>query len=242
MDLNSLKKIRDKVRCVVKHYSECYAQKDLINKVRPYTLVEDDRLLNIHKLAKMALASVPGDFLECGVFNGGSAAVIADAIKGALDRRLWLYDTFSGIPAPTSEDGVDAVKFTGSWAGSMDKVDEVLAKVNFPKRNTVTKQGVFERTLVETPERIALVHIDADWCESVTVCLENLYPKVSEGGVVILDDFGYWEGCRKAFYSYCKKSNIAPVLNRVGNTQAWWIKGKVHNQAGMYRIDPMREF
>lgn len=205
--------------------------KNLYKKVRPYTMSEEDRLLSLHELAREMLRSnVSGDFVECGVCNGGSAAILADAIRKSSERKIWLYDTFKGIPAAGPQDDLEAKKHEGDWKGDVGKVQEVFSKINFPKERQVVCQGIFEHTFKQVPKSVALIHIDADWYESVLLSLETFYPLIPQGGVIILDDFGWWEGCRKAFYFFCKKYEIAPLLQRVGKTQAYWIKGREHNR------------
>lgn len=201
--------------------------------VRPYTMIENDRLEKLFRLAKLVFKKqIPGDIVECGVCNGGSAALIAAAIQPS-DRKIWLYDTFSGIPAPGKLDGPAASAFTGGLKGDLVKVREVFSAVSIPEKNIVIREGEFNKTFAQPlPGTIALLHIDADWYESVGLCLETFYTRVSEGGVIILDDFGYWEGTRLAFYEFCRKNRIAPLLERVGDTQAYWIKGREHNRHG----------
>ena len=95
----------------------------------------------------------------------------------------------------------------------------------------VIRKGLFIQTFKQTlPQRIALLHIDGDWYESVLLTLETFYPLVADGGVIILDDFGFWEGCRRAFYEFCRKYRVEPLIERVGDTQAYWIKGKQHQR------------
>ena len=77
---------------------------------------------------------------------------------------------------------------------------------------------------------IAFLHIDADWYDSVQLALETFYDRVSTGGVIILDDFGHWEGCREAFYDFAADRGIKPLLERFGHTQAYWIKDRTHNR------------
>jgi O-methyltransferase len=81
------------------------------------------------------------------------------------------------------------------------------------------------------PERVALLHCDADWYDSVHIVLRTFYPLIPPGGCVILDDFGYWEGCREAFYDFCLQRGEKPLLERLEADQAYWIKGKTHNRA-----------
>jgi O-methyltransferase len=216
--------------------------KDLINTVRPYTMVDPLRLAMLHQLAQEI--SVSGDVVECGVCNGGSAAVLARAISSNSTRSLWLYDTYQGMPAPTTKDGPEADAYTGRVVGSVDRVKEVLALVEFPTERTVFRKGAFKDSFKEPiPQCIALLHIDADWYDGVLGALTTFYHLIPDGGFVILDDFGHWEGAREAFYEFCTRFNTRPVLERLGYTQAFWRKGQTHNRSiakryphGMYGL------
>lgn len=211
----------------------------LVRAVEPYTMSDPLRLGMLYGLSRETLANrVEGDIVECGVCNGGSAAIMAAGIKDARERRLWLYDTFAGLPAPGEQDGVMAKPYAGQLVGSVESVREVLKKVGFPLDRAVLRQGSFRETFTAPlPERIALLHIDADWYDSVLFALETLYPLVTEGGVIVLDDFGHWEGARKAFYDFCRSAEIEPLLERAGYTQAFWRKGQEHARAVGERYD-----
>jgi O-methyltransferase len=214
---------------------------ELINIVQPYTMVDPLRLAMLHQLA----GEVPdeGDVVECGVCNGGSAAVLASVIGDHPRRSLWLYDNFQGMPPPGTRDGSDAQKYCGQLIGSMDRVNEVLALVEFPKDRAVIREGLFKDSFKQPlPQSVALLHIDADWYDGVLESLKTFYPLIPDGGIVILDDFGHWEGTREAFYDFCIDYNIRPLLERAGYTQAFWRKGEIHNRNknehfvwGMYR-------
>ena len=82
----------------------------------------------------------------------------------------------------------------------------------------------------ELPPQVCLLHIDADWFESVDLALNTFYDRVTSGGIIVLDDFGHWEGCRRAFYEFAAKRQIHPLLERFGHTQAFWIKDRKHNR------------
>jgi O-methyltransferase len=202
---------------------------DLIKIVQPYTMVDALRLAMLHQLAQES--SDAGDVVECGVCNGGSAAVLARAIRNHPTKSLWLYDTFEGIPPPTARDGPDAEEYTGRLVGRVDRVNEVLALVGFPKERTVIRKGLFKDSFKQPlPQKVALLHLDADWYDGILEALETFYPLIPTGGIVILDDFGHWEGTREAFYDFCKRYDIRPLLERVGHTQAFWRKGHTHNR------------
>ncbi|HVX14550.1 MAG TPA: TylF/MycF/NovP-related O-methyltransferase [Pirellulales bacterium] len=173
---------------------------------------------------------VLGDVVEVGVYRGGSACAFAAGF-GNLARRLWLYDSFAGMSQTSEKDGAEAAKFVGACAASEDQVGEALERIGIPKTGYVIRKGWIADTLpVDPPPVIALLHIDVDWYENVLLTLEHLYDRVSTGGVIILDDFGHWEGCREAFYDFCTRRSLRPLLERFGHSQAYWIKEKCHNR------------
>ncbi len=209
--------------------------------IRPYTVIDDEQILSLLRIRDFVLAQqIEGDLVECGVCNGGSAAALAAGLGAMAKRTLWLYDTFAGMPPPGPEDPPIAHELTGAFKGSLASVQEVLRAVHFPWDRVVVRQGLFAETLAAArPPRIALLHIDADWYQSVLDCLRYLYPLVAEGGAIVLDDFGWWEGTRKAFYAFCEMIRVQPLLERSGAGQAYWIKGRESN-ANRTRQAPAR--
>ena len=203
----------------------------LLQQVRPYTLASAKKLGNLKRLASSTTErGIEGDFVECGTYKGGSAAVLGSALTAG--RHLWLYDSFEGMPDVKEIDGTDAGEWVGRLRASDDDVREILTSVGLSRHQYTIRKGWFDQTFLQPlPERVALLHCDADWHASVTAVLETFYPRLPEGGVVILDDFGWWEGCREAFYDFCARHGEKPLLERVDCDQAYWIKGKTNNRA-----------
>jgi O-methyltransferase len=148
-------------------------------------------------------------------------------------RKLWIYDSFQGMPETRELDGEEARKYVGTCFASKGDVLEILSATGARPDEFVIMEGLFTNTFQEElPEQVALLHCDADWYDSVNIVLEIFYPLIPEGGCIILDDFGFWEGCRRTFYDFCQKQGERPLLERVGITQAFWIKAKEHNRNG----------
>ena len=172
------------------------------------------------KLENLVLAAfrvsdekVPGVFLEAGVALGGSAIVLAH-IKDP-SRVLELYDVFEMIPPPGAQDGPDAhARYADIVSGSskglgsnryygylpdlVDQVKENLRRFGRPVEQHQIKlvPGLFEDTL--NPSTVALAHIDCDWYDSVKLCIDRIWPRLSPGGVMAFDDYSSYSGCRKA--------------------------------------------
>jgi O-methyltransferase len=154
---------------------------------------------------------ISGDLVECGVAQGGSALLIALVNQqfGDGSRRLWLFDSYEGLPNPTSEDYKDGKTGThlrplpkGSCLGTIEDVRRLLFQQHaLTERSIQLVKGWFQDTLPVTRSQmgaIALLRLDGDWYESTKVCLEMLYDKVTEGGFVILDDYFSCFGCKLA--------------------------------------------
>jgi O-methyltransferase len=161
---------------------------------------------------------IKGDLVECGCALGGSAALMALTQRrvGGL-RPLWLFDTFEGLPAPTADDPDYEIAdlFTGTCQASVADVQNLFDRLQVAKDLHLIK-GLFRDTLPGAEvQQIALLHIDGDWYDSVKTCLENLYDKVTPGGVIQLDDYGYWKGARKAVDEFLEKRGIRALLKRV---------------------------
>jgi len=205
---------------------------DLFRAVAPYTLIGERQLATLHNLSRtVADAGIPGALVECGVANGGSAAVIAEPHAHDNNRRLFLYDTWAGIPPATPEDGVLAQSHTGEWKGTQERVREALALVGYPERSVVWRRGLFATTMANEPlpEHVALLHVDCDWRDSVRLVLNVFAPLMSAGGYIILDDFCHWKGCRQAFYEWCSASGEMPLIERSGKYGLYWQVGRISN-------------
>jgi hypothetical protein len=156
------------------------------------------RLRNLERCAAR-VAGVPGCFMECGVAEGGSALLLGRLAEQS-DRVLWLFDTFEGLPPPSANDPdlAEASEWVGRCRGELPDIQRLLDRHGVWKRTTAVK-GLFQDTLpgLAVPP-IALLHLDGDWYDSTMTCLTHLWRHVSPGGIVQFDDYGRWQGCRKA--------------------------------------------
>ncbi|MGI8965866.1 MAG: TylF/MycF/NovP-related O-methyltransferase [Limisphaerales bacterium] len=204
--------------------------KELIQAASAHSFVDEERMVSLTQLAeRMNRTAVPGDFVECGCYKGGTAAILSRYMGPS--RHLWLYDSFAGMPSTCEKDGTEAIKYVGEGACSPTEVHSIMRIVGTGEQSYTIHQGWFQDTFKKNiPPQVALLHCDCDWYESVTLVLETFYPVIPKGGCVVLDDFGYWEGCREAFYDFCDRTGEKPLLERVGTSQAHWIKGITHNR------------
>jgi hypothetical protein len=185
---------------------------------------------------------VPGDFVECGVWRGGNALLAAALFRlHRADRRVYLFDTFGGMTVPTERDrsaadGAPALeKFQASqqadhneWCyASLQDVRANFAAAGLLGDNVTFVQGDVLRTLEEPrnlPARIAVLRLDTDWYESTRKELEVLYPRLSTGGALIIDDYGHWAGARQATDEYFATYGGRPFLQYTDYTGRLGIK------------------
>lgn len=199
----------------------------LIFKVRGHTAVWIPRLVALYQLTnEIDRRQVPGDIVECGVYNGGSAALMASASRNSpKKRRIWLFDSFQGLPQPTEQDGEKA-QSCGWWChGDLEMVVTIFHKLQIPDSRVNIIKGWFHDTFPSAEiNSIALLHIDADWYDSVKLCLERFYDYVRPGGFIAIDDYGHWEGCRKAVDEFMEARKIDTSLTYVDYTGRYFRK------------------
>ena len=211
-----------------------HADRATIAAVRPFTMTSSERIWSLLQAVNYIVDQpVEGDFVECGVWRGGSVMALALHLqqRSAATRRLWLYDTYEGMTAPTEADveattGVTAKELLEStevadgnnvWCvAGIEDVRANITSTGYPMDQVEFVEGDVALTLRESvPETIALLRLDTDWYESTKVGLETLYPRVSPGGVVILDDYGHWQGARKAVDDYFDQQGFRPLMHPI---------------------------
>lgn len=162
------------------------------------------------------------------------------ANRGISNRKIYLFDTFEGMPPSSSVDitykGMEANtlladnidnKEESIWClAGLEEVKRNLNSTNFPESNLIYVKGKVEETLpsYQPADRIALLRLDTDWYESTKHELNVLFPLVVENGVLIIDDYGHWQGCRKAVDEYFDAHNYPVMLNRIDYTGRMAIK------------------
>ena len=207
---------------------------ELCRRVAPYTMTTPPRIYALTRAVEYITArQVPGAIVECGVWRGGSMMAVALTLLrlGVTDRELHLFDTFAGMTAPTDEDvrrsGEHAADLllrdapdSDIWAvASLEDVRNAVLGLGYPSERIHFVQGRVEETLpANAPGKIALLRLDTDWYASTKHELEHLYPLLERDGVLILDDYGYWQGARRAVDEYIAENDVRLLLNRIDNT------------------------
>ena len=207
----------------------------VLKVIKPYTLLSARRLYSLFNLAKHVCESdMPGHFVECGVAAGGSAALLAYTVKSRSlrPRKMYAFDTFEGMPAPTSADthhGMPAEQ-TGWGSGTCyapeGSVIEICKMLNVldviePVKGYFQDTLPIMRTRIET---VALLHMDGDWYDSTKTILSNLYDNVIANGYIQVDDYGHWDGCKKALKEFEASRNLRFKINPIDGTGVWFKK------------------
>ncbi|MCF6147392.1 MAG: methyltransferase domain-containing protein [Candidatus Kuenenia sp.] len=208
---------------------------EILNTVRPYTMVGEGRLFTLYQLArKVCEMDIPGNFVECGVAGGGSSALLAMVMKRHSKRKRILFslDSFEGMPVPTEEDthggiAADSTGWgTGTCAAPEENVRELFRKL-WVLDVVKTVKGCFKDTLPlirNEINHIALLHMDGDWYESTRDILINIYDLVDSNGFIQVDDYGYWDGCRKAIHEFEKNKGTHFNIQKIDGTGVWFQK------------------
>jgi hypothetical protein len=202
---------------------------------RAFTMTSRERMFALWQAVDHVVrAGVPGDVVECGVWRGGSSMLAAAGLlRAGSTRPLWMYDTYEGMTAPSERDlrwdGASALdQFAGSargdgtsaWAhASLEDVRSQMASTGYPVDAVRYVKGPVEETIpAQAPDAISLLRLDTDWYASTHHELVHLWPRLSPGGVLIVDDYGHWQGAREAVDEYLAEHDIALLLHRIDYT------------------------
>ena len=215
---------------------------EIIRKVQPYTMTSPERIGALCQSVRYLVNhGIEGAIVECGVWKGGSMLAAIEVLNelDASDRQLWLYDTFDGMTEP-GEGDVDYMGQTAQqllatqsrddnrsvWCRTkLNEVQTLLKQSGYPFEKMHFIQGPVEKTLPnQLPPRIAMLRLDTDWYKSTKHELVYLFPRLVPGGVLIIDDYGHWEGCRRAVDEYFRDHQVPILLQRIDYTGRIGIK------------------
>ena len=201
---------------------------------RAYTMIGIKRLDNLqHCIESVLDNNVPGDFIETGVWRGGATIFMRAALKvdRMTDRRVWVADSFEGLPAPTPEkypaDAGDLLHTFGELAVSLERVKEHFRRFDLLDDQVCFLKGWFRDTLPDAAiKKLAILRLDGDMYESTMDALVHLYPKLSGGGFTIIDDYGAVGACRKAVDDYRNEHGIVEDVHWIDWGGIYWQKRK----------------
>lgn len=218
-------------------------ERAIIDRCRPYTMTSIDRLMGLLRaMDHIHHIGIEGDMVECGVWRGGSMLAVAQKCiqHKNTSRQLFLFDTFEGMTAPDHQDlqydGINAEKFLQTnekgekqgayWCmASLEDVQTVMAGSGYPNEKITYVKGPVEETLPHSAlTKIALLRLDTDWYQSTMHELQTLFDLVSPGGIIIIDDYGHWQGAQKAVDEFLEARNIRTMLHRLDYTGRLMVK------------------
>lgn len=206
---------------------------EIIKSVKPYTITSPERTYVLIKAVEYIINNnIPGSIVECGVWKGGSMMAVAKTLINLnnSEKHLYLFDTFEGMPKPSKIDikinGTKASKKfqmkrindnSSDWCySSLEDVKQNMYSTKYDKEKIHFIKGKVEETIPNNaPDAISLLRLDTDFYESTIHELKYLFPILSKGGIIIIDDYGEWLGQRRAVDEYIKENNLCLFLNRI---------------------------
>src|SRR5215471_2710162 len=203
----------------------------IIEKVRPFTMVPHESLVDLaRQVCTVVTHEISGALVECGTWRGGAAFLMAGVLQqsGVHERKVWLFDSFEGIPPPQEIDGAAAKAWAEDKSGPLyfdnlrapvEGVRQAAADLGLSYCTEIVK-GWFDQTLPAMRDRIgpiAILRIDADWYASVKCCLEHLYDLVVEDGFIIFDDYYTFDGCAIAVHEFLGRRGLAHRIESIGS-------------------------
>jgi hypothetical protein len=234
---NIIKKMANKLGIEIRRFpspdisSGCNA--DVINKAMPYTMTSVERVSSLCDAVRYVAANkIPGDIVECGVWKGGSMLAAALTLVKLNDRtrNIYLFDTFEGMTVPGENDIYDGGKSasgllrkadkknkSSAWCCvSLEEVQKIMFSSSYDEDKIHFVKGRVEETIPRyAPQAISILRLDTDFYESTRHELEHLFNRISSGGVLIIDDYGSWEGARRAVDEFMQKNRVKILMNRI---------------------------
>ncbi len=213
-------------------YDPAARQKGLDRPGRAESMIGLSRMDNIQYCVEQVLQDqIPGDLIETGVWRGGATIFMRAVLKahGDTTRRVWVADSFEGLPKPDATQYVaDAGDTHHLSVGLRVGVEQV--KHNFRRYGLLDERvrflvGWFKDTLPTAPiETLSVLRLDGDMYESTIQAIESLYPKLSVGGFCIVDDYGQIEGCKRAIHDYRRRIGVTDEMIDIDGTGVYWRK------------------
>jgi len=219
------------------------ADLQIIREVKQFTMTSPERIYGLITAVRYVIGnSISGDIVECGVWKGGSMMAVARTLLSlnSKDRHLYLFDTFAGMTAPTRKDGsrfgkkspheefsaMQNTDGTNQWCfSSLEETRRNMTSVGYPEERIHFVKGPVEETIpANGPKEIALLRLDTDFYESSKHEMVHLFPRLVSGGVLLLDDYGHWEGQRLAVDEYLAEHKVRLLLNRLDYTGRIGVK------------------
>lgn len=214
---------------------------EIYKKCKPYAMTGIVGMYSLYKGVEYVVRNkILGDLVECGIWRGGGSMLMAYTLLKMEEagRRIYLYDTYKGMTKPGEWDiRFDNKPAIEEWSANVEKdinkccyasIEEVKSNLfltGYPKDKLIFVEGDVENTIPSImPDKISILRLDTDWYEGTYHQLCHLFPRLSPHGIIIIDDYGYWKGCKKAVDEYIKEKDINIMLNRIDNNGRIGIK------------------
>lgn len=223
---------------------------EAIEQVKDHTMLSLPRLVTLYQQAAFCEEfEIGGSFVECGTWRGGSVGImaLANLRRGRARRHIHLFDSFESIPEPDEAvDGERAVREARECGGGAEgrlvplpiygsigtpdlAVNRELLEETIGYNSSFLHyhKGWFQDTVPSDAKQvgdIAILRLDGDWYASTKVCLDHLYDQVVSGGFVIIDDYGCYEGCKKATDEFMRQQQVRAFLHHIDATGRYWVK------------------
>jgi O-methyltransferase len=210
------------------------------DKCKPHTMTTWERQYALYNSVQYIVHNrIPGDIVECGVWKGGSSMMAAYMLMHLKDtsRHLYLYDTYTGMAEPGEADSTYGSSAMNTWKKNqkgdinewcyspIEEVENNLKSTQYPADKLHFVKGKVEDSIPGTiPQAISILRLDTDWYSSTKHEMDHLYPLVPKGGVVIIDDYGYWEGSKKALIEYFAEHKLHPLIHRIDGSAIMFTK------------------
>jgi O-methyltransferase len=216
----------------------------LLASVRSLTMVHESGVrFTAEQAVELIQRNIMGVYVECGVWRGGCSLAMLLAQRyqwGRVERPVYMLDSFEGLPPVTPRDGplavrwqngADPANYSDNCKASLEDLKANVAAMGFGPEDCTIVPGWFNDTVPLVAEtlksrKIALLRLDGDWYDSTLVCLERLMPVVSEGGVVIIDDYYAWDGCARAVHDYLSHHDLPYRIRSLFNCYAVYFVKK----------------
>lgn len=214
----------------IKDFNANLLHSSIYKKYSDYTMVPKKDYIDCMSLVSK-FRNIDGCVIECGVWRGGMIAGMAELL--GKERQYYLFDSFEGLPDAKDIDGEGAL----AWQADKESAgyyENCKAEMEWSQKamqmsqasNTTFVKGWFNDTIpsFQLKEPIAVLRLDGDWYDSTIVCLENLFPHVAKGGLIILDDYYAWDGCSRALHDYLSKYKLAERISTAYTSGCFLVK------------------
>lgn len=198
----------------------------IYDRYRDATMIPKEVFIDNLELARLLVRDQRFEYhsvVECGTWRGGMSAALIE-VCGL--RSYHFFDSFAGLPDAKNVDGKAALRWQADKAGpnyfnnctaSVEEFMSTISRTRIDLKYVQVHEGLFQHTIPNVDVGpIALLRLDGDWYDSTMICLESFFPRVAKGGLIVIDDYGTWDGCTRAVHDYLSRQHRPEPVNRHG--------------------------